>query len=141
HKYVVSALIFMAALRADEPPWFSHKLHAPIGLACTSCHPGGEEAGRAGMPPASRCLAGHKDTLKLRPNARAVQAEDDNIPDYVGFSHARHARGKIKCVECHGEVNTQEQTGPANALNMKTCMDCHTARKATLACGVCHSVR
>jgi hypothetical protein len=137
----LAAILFLAAMRAESPPWFSHKLHAPIALACTSCHAGAEKAARAGMPPASRCLVCHKGVLKLRANERPFHAEYDNLPDYVRFSHARHAQGKLGCADCHGDVGRQEQTEPANALNMKACMDCHTQRKATVACGVCHSIR
>jgi hypothetical protein len=79
--------------------------------------------------------------LKLRANKRPFQAEYDNLPDYVRFSHARHARGKVGCVECHGEVSRQDETEPANSLNMPACIACHEQRKVTVACGVCHSVR
>jgi hypothetical protein len=138
----LAALAFWAAgVRAATPPVFNHKLHAPIGLACTLCHSGAEKAARAGMPPASRCLVCHKGTLNLSANARPFRAEYDNLPDYVRFSHARHARGKVACKECHGDVSKQEQTEPANALNMHACVDCHTAHKATVACGVCHRIR
>ena len=140
-RSLAAVALWTAAVWAEAPPVFSHKLHAPIGLACTSCHAGAEKAARAGMPPASRCLFCHKGTLKLAANARPFKAEYDNLPDYVRFSHARHARGKVGCAECHGEVSRQDETEPANALNMKACVDCHTARKATVACGACHSIR
>ena len=139
---ILTAVVFwMAAMQAAEPPWFSHRLHAPIKMACTSCHSGAEKASRAGMPAASRCLTCHKSTMKLAPNARPFQPEYDNLPDYVRFSHAKHARGKVGCAECHGDVSLQDETGPANALNMHTCVECHTKWKATLACGICHSIR
>src|SRR5437764_13559674 len=93
-RYMTLALFSIGA-RAESPPWFSHKLHAPIGMACTSCHAGAEKASRAGMPPAARCLACHKGALKLRANSRPFQAEYDNLPDYVRFSNMRHACGKI----------------------------------------------
>jgi hypothetical protein len=140
-RKLATVVLWLAVMRAEAPPWFSHKLHAPIRLACTSCHAGAERLPRAGMPRAARCLTCHKTTLKLQPNARPFEAEYDNLPDYVRFSHARHARAKIGCAECHGDVTRQDQTEPANALNMKACMDCHTERKATVACGVCHSIR
>jgi hypothetical protein len=140
-KILGVALLWMAAMRAEEPPWFSHKLHAPIGMACTSCHTNAEKAKRAGMPSAARCLTCHKDVLKLAPGSRPFKAEYDTLPDYVRFSHARHVRRKIACIECHGDVTKQDETEPANAMNMKACMDCHTRHKAAVACGVCHSVR
>ena len=140
-RSLAAILLWTAVMRAESPPWFSHKLHAPIALVCTSCHAGAQKTARAGMPPASRCLTCHKGTMKLRANARPFRPEFDNLPDYVRFSHVRHARGKVGCTDCHGAVNNEEQTGPANALNMKACVDCHTERKVTVACGVCHSIR
>lgn len=138
---LLAGLLVIGAVCAEPAVWFSHKRHAPLGMACTSCHGGAEKSGRAGMPAAARCLLCHKATLKLAPNARPFQAEYDNLPDYVRFSHGRHARGKIGCAECHGDVNTQEQTEPARALNMKACVDCHAQHGAKVACGVCHSIR
>jgi hypothetical protein len=140
-RYLALIVLCLAVLRAEDPPVFSHKLHAPIRLACTLCHTGAEKAARAGMPAAAQCLTCHKSTMKLAPTARPFQPEYDNLPEYVRFSHARHARGKVPCAECHGDVGKQEQTEPANALNMYACVDCHTRKKASVACGVCHSVR
>lgn len=140
-RNLAGALLSMAMMLAAEPPWFSHKLHANVMGACTSCHRGAEKSARAGMPAASRCLACHKGTLQLRSNSHPFQAEYDNLPDYVRFSHARHARGKVPCQECHGDATRQDETEPSKALNMKTCMDCHTQWKASVACGACHSIR
>jgi hypothetical protein len=107
-----------------------------------------ERAARAGMPAAGRCLQCHKampestpalrKLLGLAPTSRPFQAQYDNLPDYVIFSHAVHARGKIGCTVCHGKVTEQEQTEPANALNMKACFDCHEARGARTGCRLCH---
>jgi hypothetical protein len=139
---LLAGLLMIAAARAEPAElWYSHKRHAAMGTACTSCHAGAEKSARAGMPAAARCLVCHKGKLKLAAKVGRFAAEYDNLPDYVRFSHARHARGKIGCAECHGDVAAQDQTEPAQALNMKTCMDCHTQRRATIACGVCHSVR
>jgi Cytochrome c3 len=140
-KLLAGLLAISGICAAPAQVWFSHKRHAPIGMACTSCHTGGEKSGRAGMPAAARCLNCHKGTLKLAAKVRRFQAEYDNLPEYVRFSHARHARGKIGCAECHGDVTVQEQTEPARALNMKACVDCHTRHGAKIACGVCHSIR
>jgi len=147
-------LVFvMAAWAGDADPeiWFSHKRHAALKLECTYCHAGAKKAMRAGMPAAGRCLLCHKSMpasstalkrlVRLPAAARPFKAEYDNLPDYVRFSHAKHARGKTGCAECHGDMSQQEQTEPANALNMKACVDCHTLHKATTACGVCHSIR
>src|SRR5690348_7288587 len=94
-------IFLWAAIAQAEPPWFSHKLHAPIGMACTSCHAGAEKSARAGMPSAARCLTCHKGSFNLAPGSHPFHADYDNLPEYVHFSHAKHARGKIGCVECH----------------------------------------
>jgi hypothetical protein len=106
---------------------FSHKRHAPLKLECTSCHAGAEKSVRAGMPPSSRCQFCHKSMAKA-----SLQAEYDNLPDYVIFSHARHA--KVGCAACHGGVE------PPPTFNMKVCVDCHKSRGAKVVCNVCHEL-
>jgi Cytochrome c7 and related cytochrome c len=149
---VVGLMLLVAAAATSEEPeeWFSHRRHAALNLPCTYCHTTAAKAMRAGMPVAGRCLQCHagmpettpvlKRLRKLSPAARPFQAQYDNLPEYVIFSHARHARAKIACEVCHGKVAEQEQTQPANALNMKACVDCHQARGAKTACRLCHRV-
>ena len=139
---LLGGLLAIAAACAQPPGVsYSHKRHAGLGKACTSCHAGAEKSARAGMPAAARCLACHKTGTKLEGKIGPFVAEYDTLPDYVRFSHARHARGKIGCTECHGDVGRQEQTEPALAMNMKACVDCHTLHRAKVACGICHSTR
>ena len=144
-------LLLAAAAHADEPDeWYSHKRHAALKLPCANCHATAEKESRAGMPAAGRCLECHqampettpvlKALRKLSAGQRPFQAQYDNLPDYVIFSHAKHARGKVECAACHGNITEQERTEPANALNMKACMDCHAARGATTKCRLCHHV-
>src|SRR6266542_643139 len=148
-RLVGLVLLAAAAAAAEEPDeWFSHRRHAVLNLPCTYCHATAERAVRAGMPAAGRCLQCHKAMpqtsavlqrlRKLSPAARPFQAQYDNLPDYVIFSHARHARAKIACAVCHGNVTEQERTEPANALNMKACVDCHQAKGARTRCRLCH---
>ena len=150
-RLVPLLLLALAAAAGDEPEeWFSHKRHAAFELACTHCHASAERAARAGMPAAGRCLECHRSLpettpalrrlRKLSPAARPFAPQYDNLPDYVIFSHARHARAKAGCAVCHGDVAAQDQTGPANALNMKACVDCHRERGASTACRLCHRV-
>lgn len=144
-------LLATATAAAQEPEeWFSHKRHAVLNLPCTYCHATAEKALRAGMPAAGKCQQCHKampestPVLKrlrrLAPAAKPFHAQYDNLPDYVNFSHARHARGRIGCAVCHGKVTEQAQTEPANALNMKACVDCHISRGAKTECRLCHTV-
>ena len=152
-RLLAGLLVMIATGRAGdvEPEaWFSHKRHAPLEMECASCHTTAAKASRAGLPAAGRCLVCHKAMtlrsptiqrlLKLPAKARPFQAQYDNLPEYVIFSHARHARGKIGCAECHGDVSAQEQMEPARALNMKACVDCHTAHGAKIVCKRCHDI-
>jgi len=146
---LVAASVFA---RADDEPeeWFNHKRHAALKLECTYCHATAEKSIRAGMPAAGRCLLCHKTMPqtspvlkrlgKLAEEARPFHAEYDNLPDYVIFSHARHARTKLGCAGCHGNVWTQERTEPARALNMKACVDCHKSHQAKVVCVLCHEL-
>ena len=144
------AMTVPAAGGTEPEEWFNHKRHAALELPCAQCHTGAEKTRRAGMPVAGRCLLCHKAMTatspalrrlrKLSAAARPFRAQYDNLPDYVIFSHAWHARAKIGCAVCHGKVNEQEQTEPANALNMKACVDCHQAHGAKTACRLCHNL-
>jgi hypothetical protein len=146
---LLAASVFV---RADDEPeeWFNHKRHAALKLECAYCHATAEKSIRAGMPAAGRCLLCHKTMPqtspvlkrlgKLAEEARPFHAEYDNLPDYVIFSHARHARAKLGCAECHGNVWTQERTEPARALNMKACVDCHKSHQAKVVCVLCHEL-
>ncbi len=118
-------------------PWFSHKQHAPLDLACVSCHETAPKLARAGMPAAARCLACHKFNFS---SPRPFQADYDNLPDYVIFSHARHSRAQVLCEDCHGKVNEQDRTEPARTLNMPACLGCHEQRHARTNCKLCHKV-
>src|SRR5438132_9192998 len=111
---VVLLLVAVAAAAGGDEPdeWFSHKRHAALELQCTHCHAGAEKTRRAGMPAAGRCLLCHKAMAqtspvlqrlrKLSATARPFRAQYDNLPEYVIFSHMRHAQAKIGCGACHG---------------------------------------
>jgi Cytochrome c7 and related cytochrome c len=150
-RFAGLVLVLWMAARADEPDeWFSHQRHAGLKLPCTHCHSTAHKGARAGMPAAGKCLECHqamaettpvlKRLRQLPPTAYPFHAQYDNLPDYVIFSHVRHARAKIRCEACHGNVTEQAQTEPANALNMKACVDCHQAHAARTKCRSCHRV-
>jgi hypothetical protein len=62
------------------------------------------------------------------------------LPDFVFFSHAKHATGKVACGECHGPVEDRDALAAEIVHNMKTCMNCHAVRKASNKCHVCHEL-
>jgi hypothetical protein len=148
----VIGVALTAIVAADDGPeeWFNHKRHAALKLECTYCHAAAEKGVRAAMPDAGRCLLCHKTMaatspvlkrlVKLPSSARPFHAEYDNLPDYVIFSHARHARARLGCAGCHGNLWEQARTEPAKALNMKACVDCHKSHGAKVVCTMCHEL-
>jgi Cytochrome c7 and related cytochrome c len=62
------------------------------------------------------------------------------LPDFVFFSHAKHAAAKIGCDRCHGDVWQQAVIRPVLAMKMSACVDCHKARQATVVCTKCHEL-
>jgi len=61
------------------------------------------------------------------------------MPDFVLFSHGRHAVAQVNCDDCHGKAY-ESDTAPSAPRTMKACMDCHQARKATVVCNACHEL-
>jgi hypothetical protein len=62
------------------------------------------------------------------------------LPDFVFFSHAKHAAAKIGCEKCHGDVWRQASIQAVLAMKMAACVECHKAREATIACTKCHEL-
>ena len=113
---------------------FSHTRHAPLHLKCVSCHAGAESSERATFPDAQKCQGCHA-ALEIRP-PKPVYV----LPDFVFFSHAKHAAAKVGCETCHGDVWRQDPTTPFLAMKMKACVDCHKTNKAAVACNLCHDL-
>ena len=59
------------------------------------------------------------------------------LPDFVFFSHAKH---KMSCEACHGNVWARDTVKLELNMKMKACVDCHKAKQATVACTVCHEL-
>ncbi len=62
------------------------------------------------------------------------------LPDFIFFSHARHATGGVTCVPCHGSVLEQDTRPEQGPRTMKACVDCHRKHEATVACTACHEL-
>jgi hypothetical protein len=60
------------------------------------------------------------------------------LPDFVFFSHGRHALAKISCSSCHGAG--REAGEPELHAKMKFCVDCHKEKRASIACNLCHEL-
>jgi hypothetical protein len=62
------------------------------------------------------------------------------LPDFVFFSHAKHAAAKIACNHCHGDVWRQPIIKPVLLMKMSACVDCHKSRQVTIVCTKCHEL-
>jgi hypothetical protein len=118
----------------DQP--FNHKKHAPLKLKCVSCHKNAEQADRAGFPEMSQCKTCHVAMVDRKISLDLVY----ELPDFVFFSHGKHAAARIECSSCHGKVAAQESVTVQQALKMKWCVDCHKQNKAAVRCNTCHEL-
>ena len=131
---------------------FSHRKHSALDLKCTGCHAAAQTGERAGFPPVSTCLSCHRGAenqsgslgrlASMTPAEVVVPpAPVYRLPDFVFFSHKRHAAANVRCGTCHGEVRTQDViTKPAMPMKMKACVDCHRANQASTGCTTCHEL-
>lgn len=132
-----------------QPIPFSHRVHIAVGLQCKGCHPVPEPGDFATIPETSKCMSCHR-TLKNESPAiqRLAEFHEANkpvpwrrvyrVPDYVYFSHKEHLAKGASCEECHGPVRERDVMSKEKEISMAACMDCHRARRASLACNYCH---
>jgi len=131
-------LLLLAAIAAHgaEPAPFSHKTHAGVNLACTFCHKTAATAERATFPAFSTCKTCHVEKAEQPlPSQRVYR-----LPDFVFFSHGRHAAAKVECAACHGDVKAQAKIEVHRSTKMAACVDCHKEHKATVVCNACHEL-
>ena len=60
------------------------------------------------------------------------------LPDFVRFAHRPHVLAGIACQQCHGPVETMDRVVPVKNINMGFCITCHTKRKVSKDCVICH---
>lgn len=124
----------MAAAEDSRP--FDHKKHAPLKLKCVSCHKDADQADRAGFPAIAQCRTCHTSMEDRQiPSQRIYR-----LPEFVFFSHAKHAAAKAECATCHGTVTEQSSVTLQQPLKMKWCVDCHKENKAVATCNTCHEL-
>lgn len=137
-------------------------------IDCQYCHADARRSEYAGIPSVTRCMGCHRITAADRPEIKKLGeylAKQEpipwiriyKVPEYVYFAHKPHIRAELTCQTCHGEVQTMEvvtaKTGqslvtdlvnlagffPAPPpLTMGWCVECHTAKKASVECLTCH---
>ena len=102
------------------------------------CHATVEKEERAGFPAAEKCGTCHVTfplDAKPFPSARVYQ-----VADFVFFSHARHRAAGVECRACHGTVWQRDVLRREYPTNMKACVECHKARRASVSCSICHEL-
>jgi cytochrome c7-like protein len=137
-----------------QPIEFSHRVHAGENrIPCQYCHEYARRSRSAGVPSMQRCVGCHRQVAgsDAAPEAAARPWIEPGplpfavawnrvyaLPDFVRFSHRPHVRAKIACQQCHGPVETMERVEPVAEINMGFCLSCHTERKASTDCSICH---
>lgn len=107
-------------------------------LACSYCHATAKAGDRAGFPAETVCKTCHPDgggAAATRFPSRRVY----KVRDLVFFGHQKHAA--VECSDCHGavyEIAAMEK--PFRDTSMKSCVDCHKQKNASLNCSICHEL-
>jgi alkylated DNA nucleotide flippase Atl1 len=148
---VCAAFVPRARSAADSQPVpFSHRVHAGLNqVGCLMCHSYAQHAPVAGVPSMARCVGCHKFIGRDKPAVQLVMKMYEEgrvlewnrvyrLPDHVFFTHERHLAARLRCQECHGAVETQDELRLAQPLTMGWCVDCHRERKAPRDCLTCH---
>lgn len=144
----------VVAAGPEQPIPFSHRLHVNVKkLDCTFCHNTVERSRFAGMPPVEKCLYCHDHIIPEHPQIRKLRDFAENgepvpwekvtyLPDHVWFSHQRHVKAGVSCVECHGDVENMDRirevftdtndgmTLQGHPLKMGFCLECHQGNES-----------
>jgi Cytochrome c7 and related cytochrome c len=107
-----------------------------LKLQCVSCHQDAARGDLAGFPTTKQCKVCHVDIADRKIPSRRLY----ELPDFVFFSHGKHAMAEIECKSCHGDVMQQEVVQIQQAVKMKWCVDCHKSNKAPTVCNTCHEL-
>ncbi len=99
-----------------QPIAFPHNRHVQLdGLDCQYCHSAARNSIHAGVPEMATCMGCHSYVLKESPEIKLLTQywergepvpwkKVNDVPDFVYFSHMRHVRAGVDCLECHGQV-------------------------------------
>ena len=121
-----------------QPITFPHGRHVTtLGMDCNYCHSNARKGVHAGVPATSVCMGCHAlidttdrpELVKLKDywdKGEVIPWEKvHDLPDYVYFSHKRHAIAGLDCQECHGQVQDMTVNQRVSSLKMGWCLDCH----------------
>lgn len=149
---IVCILIAKAAAAPSvQPIAYSHKQHIALGLQCIDCHITADTGAAATIPSVRQCMLCHAKVAAAKPEIQklaAFAASKREVPwqrvygfpreSLVKFQHGPHARAKIACATCHGDMTQASTAELLVKHNMGTCVSCHRQYKATEDCAACH---
>jgi hypothetical protein len=140
-----------AATPSVQPIAYSHRQHIALGLQCLDCHSSADTGAAATIPSVRKCMLCHARIATARPEIKklaAFAASRREVPwqrvysfppeSLVKFRHAPHARARIVCATCHGDMTKASTAELVVKHNMGTCLNCHRQYKATEDCAACH---
>ena len=140
-----------AAAPSVQPIAYSHKQHIAMGLYCLDCHSGADTGAAATLPSVRKCMLCHAKIAAAKPEIKKLasfSASKREIPwqrvygfpaeSLVKFQHAPHARARIDCSVCHGDMTKASTAELLVKHNMGTCLSCHRQNKAAEDCTACH---
>ncbi len=140
-----------AAAPSVQPVAYSHKVHIQLGLECIDCHSSADTGASATLPSLHKCMLCHAKVASDKPEIRKLAAfakSKREVPwrrvygfpaeAQVKFQHAPHARARVSCATCHGDMTQASTAEPLVRHDMGTCLKCHRQYKATEDCAACH---
>jgi hypothetical protein len=134
----------------EQPIAFSHKIHAgTLQMPCEFCHAESRSGQALLIPQAAKCMTCHQTVATTSPEVQklAAYAKADGaipwirvyeLPSFVTFSHKVHLEHGNTCQECHGQVAQRDRLFRETDISMAGCINCHTAKKASVDCNTCH---
>lgn len=138
----------MASPGGGKSVKFSHPKHVgELGIACADCHSGAVKSRSAAdnlMPDHASCQSCHEEQVNndcayCHTNPDDIRPSVPPARDLV-FSHEQHAGARgISCETCHAGVANGDGAGEVRSPEMATCVDCHSAEKASNECQTCHN--
>jgi len=140
-----------AAAPSVQPIAYSHKQHIALGLDCLDCHSAADSSAAATLPSVHKCMLCHAKVAGGKPEIKKLAAYAQSKREVpwrrvygfppealVKFQHAPHARARIACGVCHGDMTQASTAELLVKHNMGTCLSCHRQYKATEDCAACH---
>lgn len=155
----ITGIFLLQAVGKPEAPHqpieFDHWQHVTKKggpeLDCAYCHEHADKSPHATIPNTETCMACHVVEKTDSPEVQKLTAisERGEQPPWVRvywfekeanvfFAHKPHARARVGCAECHGNVAESHKLRREINQTMGWCMDCHRARQTSIDCYVCH---